>query len=107
MGRMLMVVAALAICGAVAAQEGGKGKEGSTPRNAAPAASLTFAQIDANADGQISKVEWLAFFAKLDVNKDGVITADEAAGSASTGGGDGAKKKGGEGERKSGKGDGK
>lgn len=106
MKRILAIMAALGLCGAVLAQEGGgKGKEG----GAAPKApSLTFSQIDANGDGQISKVEWLAFFAKLDANRDGQITAAEAGGAAPPPAGDGGtKKKGGDGDgKKGGKGDG-
>lgn len=111
--RTMVVV--LALCGAGLAQEGGgnKGGEGGKAAPKPAAAGLSFSQIDTNGDGIISKVEWLAYFAKLDLNKDGVISAEEAGGAApapaNNGGEGGAKRKGGEGEggKKTPKGEGK
>lgn len=104
MNRMMTMVAVLGLCGAGLAQEGGGGKGGEGGKQAPKAASLTFTQIDANGDGAISKAEWLAFFTKLDANKDGTISVEESSGNAPAGGeggkkkqGDGAGKKGGEG----------
>ena len=113
MMRTMVAAAALALGGAVLAQDGaGKGREGEAGKVSAKA-SLRFSQVDANGDGKLTKVEWLGFFAKLDANKDGVISAEEAGeGSVPVPGKgrEGAGRKGGEGDRgegKGGKGDGK
>lgn len=82
MNRVLTwgMAAALAagLGGGLAAQEGGDPKPEGRKRPAASSGSpLSFAQMDADKDGKISKAEFEAAFAKLDKDSDGFLSQQE------------------------------
>ena len=50
---------------------------GQGPARAKAVPKLSFAQVDANRDGEVTKAEYVRAFAKLDTNEDGKLSAED------------------------------